>query len=51
MDVFTGNKGSLSGVSLREDDKERLKIHQNTAISFSDQGLSDEEVGLTGTHQ
>lgn len=55
MDVLSGNKGCLSegcdGASLCEDDKERLKIHQNAAISSTDQGLADEEVGLTGTHQ
>lgn len=56
MDVLSGNKGSLSegcdgGASLWEDDKERLKIHQNAAVSSTDQGSSDEEVGLIGTHQ
>lgn len=55
VDDLSGNKGCLSegcdGASLWVDDKESLKIHQNTAISSTDQGLSDEEVGLTGTHQ
>lgn len=56
VDVLSGNKGCLSegcdgGASLWEDDKERLKIHQNPAISSTDQGLSDEEVSLIGTHQ
>lgn len=56
MDVLSGNKGSLSedcdgGASLWGDDKERLKIHHNAAISSTDQGSFDEEVGLIGTHQ
>lgn len=56
VDALSGNKGCLSegcdgGASLWEDDKERLKIHQNAAISSTDQGSSDEEVGLIGTHQ
>lgn len=32
-------------------DRERLKICRMAAISFNDQGLSEEEVCLIGTHQ
>lgn len=56
MNVLSGNKGCLSegcdgGASLWEDDKEKIKIHQNGAISSTDQGSCDEEAGLIGTHQ
>lgn len=29
-----------------KDDREKIKIHQKAAISSTDQGSSDEEVGL-----
>lgn len=45
------SEGFDGGASLWEEDGERLNIHQNTAISSNDQGSSDEEVGLIGTHQ
>lgn len=56
MNVLRGNKGCLSegcdeGASLWKDDREKIKIHQKAAISSTDQGSSDEEVGLIGAHQ
>lgn len=41
------------GAALWKDDRERekkIQIHQNAAISSADQGSSDEEVSLIGTH-
>ncbi len=56
MDVLSGNKGCVSegcdgGASSWEEDKERLKTDENTAISSTDPRSSDEEVDLIGTHQ
>lgn len=56
VNFLSGNKGFPSegrdgGASLWEDDKEKIKIHQNGAISSTDQGSSDEDVGLTRAYQ
>lgn len=56
VNVLSGNKGCLSDgcdgrASLWKDDREKIYIHQNGTISFTDQGWSDEEVSLIRTHQ